>query len=46
MCVAVDFEDLQAEDPQYFSNLMGLMDYCVDDAGLDLTFAADEPIGE
>mmetsp|Transcript_15912 Transcript_15912/g.26674 ORF Transcript_15912/g.26674 Transcript_15912/m.26674 type:complete len:445 (-) Transcript_15912:1914-3248(-) len=39
-----DFSDLEAEDPVYFKNIMGMMDYSVEDAMLDLTFSAEEQL--
>lgn len=41
--IPCDFEDLQDSDPEFFKHLMGMLDYNIDDAGLDLTFSVNEP---
>ena len=37
----VDVEDMQSIEPDYFNNLKQLLDYPVEDLGLDLTFTMD-----
>ena len=48
MCICVgipvSYQDVESIDPEYASNLQWVLDNCIDDLGLELTFSVETDV--